>query len=81
MIEKVIYIYVPKEELIHRLMLRGRADDTEEVIKNRLEGDQGGVEELVDYFNKNGITVDRVDGLGTEEEVQERVKEACADCD
>ena len=81
MIEKVIYIYVPKEERIHRLMLRGRADDTEEVIKKRLEGDQGGVEELVDYFNKNGITVDRVDGLGTEEEVQERVKEACADCD
>lgn len=36
-LDRVVYLNVDDEEIVKRLLARGRADDTEEVIRNRLK--------------------------------------------
>lgn len=57
--DTVIYLDVPEEELVSRILARaeseGRADDTEEVVKNRLQVFHDATRPLVDYFGDRGI--------------------------
>ena len=71
--EKVVYLEVPLEELKERMMLRGRTDDTEEVIARRLKGSEQIICAILDKLEGAGVTVLRVDGTGTMDEVEERV--------
>lgn len=73
----IIRIEVPKEELVQRLMLRGRADDTEEVILRRFEITEKNMGEIERVLGEKGIRTEIVDGLGTVEEVAKRMKETC----
>ena len=52
--------------------LNRRKDDSEEVIKNRLEVYKKQTEPLVEFYGKLGL-LENVDGLGTENEIFERV--------
>ena len=52
--------------------LTRRKDDTEEVIKNRLEVYKAQTEPLVDFYKKKNL-VENIDGLGTENEIFERI--------
>ena len=67
---------VPREESIARLSLRakeqGRTDDTEEVIANRLAIYERETAPIMGVYHARGI-VDEVDGVGTLDEVTERV--------
>lgn len=79
-ISGMIALEVPDEELISRLLERGkesgRADDqNEEVIKNRLKvyNDQTAV--LKDFYSKQG-KFQEINGLGTIEEVFGRIENA-----
>lgn len=55
----VVSLEVDNEELIHRLVKRGieagRADDTEEVIRQRLEVYNDQTKPLLDYYHKKDI--------------------------
>jgi len=73
LIETVIYLEVPKDELRRRLLARGRMDDTEEAIERRLDGGETIIERIMQIMDESGVRTLRVDGTGTEEEVQGRL--------
>jgi adenylate kinase len=75
-LDAVIELVVPREESIDRLSRRakeqGRTDDTEEVIANRLAIYERETAPILGVYHSRGI-VDEVDGVGTLDEVTERV--------
>lgn len=73
--DKVIYLKVPDEELMQRLLKRGRADDTPESIKMRLDLYNGQTQPLLAYYRNLGILVE-IDGLGSIEEIQDEIKKS-----
>ncbi|WP_030015005.1 MULTISPECIES: adenylate kinase [Micrococcales] len=78
-IDAVLLLTADNEELVQRLLGRaadqGRSDDTEEVIRHRLDVYAEETEPIVDLYEARGI-VTRVDGLGTIDEVTERLLSA-----
>jgi adenylate kinase len=54
---------VPEDELVARLAGRGRADDTEEVIRNRMKVYREETAPLLDYYSGELKTVDAVGSL------------------
>jgi len=71
--DKVIYLKVPNEELVKRLMARGREDDTPESIQTRLNLYYQQTQPLLDYYKQKSILV-KVDGMGNIQKVQDEIK-------
>ena len=69
----VLELQVPEEELFRRLAGRGRADDTTEVIRQRLVAYRQQTEPLLQYYDKAGL-LERADGIGSVDEIFERIK-------
>ncbi len=67
-LDVVLELQVPEEELFRRLAGRGRADDSPEVIRQRLVAYREQTEPLLDYYAKKGL-LRSVDGTGTVDEV------------
>jgi len=63
---------VVTERLLKRAQIEGRADDTEDVIRTRLEVYATSTAPLTAYYAGRGLLV-QVDGLGEVDEVTERV--------
>ncbi len=80
-LELALMLEVDAEELIQRLVLRGeeqgRADDTEDVIRNRLDVYEEQTAPLVEYYESRDRLA-RVQGLGTIPEVFGRLIEVLA---
>lgn len=72
--DKVIYLNVPEDVVLDRLLKRGRMDDTEELIRQRLNLYYQQTETLLDYYRKQGILIE-IDGMGSIEEVKSRIRE------
>lgn len=70
----VIVIEVPKDELVQRLLLRGREDDTREAIEERFRIVEQNIYTVCEVLKAKGIEIRKVDGSGTVEEVFERIK-------
>ncbi|QEV99058.1 adenylate kinase [Microbacterium caowuchunii] len=72
----VIELSVPREESIARLSLRaqeqGRTDDTEEVIAHRLSIYERETAPILGVYGERGL-VDSIDGVGTLDEITERI--------
>ena len=75
----VVIIDVPKDELLRRLELRGRADDTREAIEERFRVVEQNIYSVCEILKSSGICIKNVNGLGTPEEVFERVKLAISE--
>lgn len=73
-IELVVVLGVPREELLKRLSLRARPDDTTQAIEERLAVYQEGIDPILQYFENQNIKIVYVDGTGTVEEISERIK-------
>ncbi len=77
----VIELAVPRDESIQRLARRaaeqGRADDNEEAIAKRLSIYESETAPILDVYRERGI-VDVVDGVGSLDEVFERIIVALA---
>lgn len=75
-LDRVVELTVVTDEVVERLLLRaqtsGRSDDTEDVIRRRLEVYTEQTEPLTRVYSDRGILV-RVDGMGEIEEVTARV--------
>ena len=56
-IKNVILFEVNEEELVKRMLDRGREDDTEESIKVRFEVYKKETTPLVDYYNNKGVLI------------------------
>jgi adenylate kinase len=72
-LDAVLELQVPEEELFRRLAGRGRADDTPEVIRQRLVAYRKQTEPLLDYYRGSGL-LKSIDGLGTVDEIFGRAK-------
>lgn len=73
-IEKAIYLEVPKEELKERIKLRAREDDTPEVVEKRFAIIEQNIYSIISLLKAKNIPTVVVDGLGTIEEVTERLR-------
>ena len=61
------------ERIAHRAALEGRADDArEEVVNNRIQTYHAKTEPLISYYKAAGLYKE-IDGVGTIEEVRERI--------
>ncbi|MEV7619903.1 adenylate kinase [Microbacterium sp. NPDC089321] len=80
-LDAVILLDVPREESIARLSLRaveqGRSDDTDEAIAHRLDIYEHETAPIISVFEERGI-VDRIDGVGSLDEITERISGALA---
>lgn len=78
-LERVLELTVDVDEVVGRLLKRaqeqGRADDTDEVIRRRLEVYAEQTAPLTAVYGERGILV-RADGMGGVDEVTERILEA-----
>ena len=77
-LDLVLEIAVELDEVVQRLLKRaeieGRADDTEPVIRRRLEVYKEQTEPMVTYYADQDKLV-QVDGIGTVDEVWERIRQ------
>lgn len=75
-LDAVVLLEADTDEVVARLLkraeLEGRADDTEAVIRHRQEVYSEQTAPLIELFSERGILVS-VDGLGSVEEVAERI--------
>jgi adenylate kinase len=75
-LDHVIEITANTEEVVARLLNRakeqGRADDTEEVIRRRMEVYAEQTAPLTDLYAQQGV-LRKVDGMGSVDEVSERI--------
>lgn len=71
-LDRVVVFEVDRDELMERMMARGRADDTAATISNRFDIYLEQTQPLVDIYDERDLTV-RVDGTGEVGEVTERV--------
>ncbi len=80
-VDVVIALEVPEEELIRRLMGRarqeGRADDSEAVIRKRFEEYRRKTAPVLDYYEVQG-KLHPINGVGTVEEVFDRIRQVLA---
>lgn len=72
-LQRVVHLQVDDEEIVKRLMARGRADDSEETIRNRLNVFQQQTRPLVEHYQKQGLLAS-VKGVGDIEEIFERIQ-------
>ncbi len=62
-LDAVLEFRVPEEELVSRLKGRGRADDTEDIIRNRFKVYRDETAPLLDHYSGVLVTVDAVGEL------------------
>ena len=79
-IELAVNFSVDVEELLHRMELRGRADDTPESISKRLEIYHQGIDPILERLAQNNTKVIYIDGTGTVEDIHNRVKGVLVEC-
>jgi len=72
-LDGVVELQVDEDELVQRLLSRGRSDDTDDVIRRRLQVYRDETAPLIEYYRNKLVTVDAV---GQVEEVTDRVADA-----
>lgn len=77
-LQRVVHLQVDQEEIVQRLMARGRADDNEEIIRNRMDVFQEQTQPLVKYYQDKGLLA-VVKGVGELDEIFARIKAALDD--
>ena len=73
-LDAVLEFAVSEDELFTRLKARGRADDTEDVIRNRMQVYRDETEPLLEYYCHNNLQT--VDAVGALDEVFARALRA-----
>ena len=79
-LDAIVVVDVNKEELIKRLELRGRSDDNRKAINERLRIYKENTESLLTYYKSMNKKVAQVNGVGTENQVHDRIVGALKEC-
>lgn len=74
-IQLVVVLEVPKSELMKRLAVRGRADDTPEVIDERLRIYRKEMYPILSYLTEQGVNIVHIDGVGSVGQIHDRIVE------
>jgi adenylate kinase len=75
-LDAVLVFEVDDEELIKRLLSRGRSDDTEETIRHRQSVYRSETEPLIAHYQDIAV---QVDAVGSVDEITDRAMDALAD--
>ena len=73
-----MHLQVDNEEIVGRLMARGRSDDNEDTIRNRLSVFAEQTAPLAEYYRKQGL-LKEVYGMGEVDEIFARIEAALKD--
>ena len=73
-VQMIIVLEVPKSEILHRLKVRGRVDDTPEAIEERLHVYRKEIYPILDFFTDRKVYITHIDGTGTVGQVHDRVE-------
>ena len=76
----VVVLEVPRDELIRRLQLRGRVDDTPEAIEARLRIYRQEIYPILTYLTEERVHIAHIDGTGTVGQVHDRIEAELAAC-
>lgn len=77
-LEGAMILEVPEEELLRRIEVRGRNDDTAEVVQRRFKVFWEHIAKILPILEEMGVPVVRVNGVGEFEEVTKRLIAQCA---
>ena len=73
-IKLIIVLEVPRQEILDRLKVRGRADDTPDAIDKRLSIYRSEIYPMLDYFNDQGVPIIHMSGVGTVGSVHDQIE-------
>jgi adenylate kinase len=74
-IEAVVHLNVSKEEVLKRLLARGRPDDVEQVITRRYNNYLATTEPIIDWLKSQNIPVFEIDGERSIDEIHTDITE------
>ncbi|HET9780813.1 MAG TPA: adenylate kinase [Candidatus Dormibacteraeota bacterium] len=79
-VDFIVALEVPEsvlvDRLLHRAALEGRTDDNRASIEERMREYHKLTEAVLDHYRKQGLMIHTVDGVGTTDEVFERIRAA-----
>ena len=78
-IKGAIVLEVPEDELMKRLMIRGRSDDLEETIKRRWEVYEQNICSIISLLKSKNVKIEKIDGLGSIEKVASKIEDAVSE--
>jgi adenylate kinase len=74
-IRMAIVLEVPSSELIRRLKVRGRVDDTQETVAERMKTYRSEIYPILTYLTDQNVHVTHIDGNGTVGAVHDRIED------
>jgi adenylate kinase len=78
-VQLAVVLEVPREELLKRLKIRGRVDDTPEAIDQRLGIYRQEVYPILNYLSEHDVPVIHVDGTHSVGQVHDRIVQELTD--
>lgn len=75
-IEAVVLLEADDSVLLERLLARGRLDDSEEIIKQRIETYNNLTLPIIDWFSNQNIVVHKINGVGSPEDISRNIVKA-----
>jgi len=76
----VVVLEVPRSELLKRIEVRGRIDDTPEAVDERLKIYRAEMYPILSYLTEQGVHIAHIDGVGTVGQVHDRIMEEVEAC-
>jgi adenylate kinase len=64
------------DRLLHRAQVEGRTDDNRESIEERMREYHKLTEAVLDHYRKQGLPIQEIDGVGTPDQVFQRIRTA-----
>jgi len=78
----VLFLEVPTPLLVERLLERaaeeGRSDDTPQTVQRRMQVYEEQTAPVLDHYERSGVPIRRIDGVGSIDEVQSRLRTVLA---
>ncbi len=71
----VVVLEVPRSELLKRIEVRGRVDDTPDAVDERLKIYRTEIYPILTYLTEQGVSIAHIDGNGTVGQVHDRIME------
>jgi adenylate kinase len=79
-IKLVVVLEVPRSELLKRIEVRGRVDDTPDAVEERLKIYRTEMYPILSFLTEEGVNIVHIDGTGTVGQVHDRIMEELVAC-
>lgn len=76
----VIVLEVPRSELLKRIEVRGRVDDTPEAVDERLKIYRTEIYPILTYLTEQGVNIAHIDGTGSVGQIHDRIMDELEAC-